>query len=60
MSPWNMMETWCVRSLLLHSKSWKYAAVLAVKSNKVVDVAFAGGLAREDHIFQALALGAPR
>ena len=26
---------------------------------KVVDMAFAGGLAREDHIFKALALGAP-
>ncbi len=59
MSPWNMMETWGVPSLLLHSKSSEYATVLAAKGNKVVDMAFAGGLAREDHIFKALALGAP-
>ena len=29
------------------------------KGQQVVDMAFAGGLAREDHIFKALALGAP-
>jgi glutamate synthase domain-containing protein 2 len=59
MSPWNMMETWGVPSLLLHSKAHEYASVLAAKGQKVVDMAFAGGLAREDHIFKALALGAP-
>lgn len=59
MSPWNMMETWGVPSLLLHSKAYEYAEILAKKGKKVVDMAFAGGLAREDHIFKALALGAP-
>jgi hypothetical protein len=59
MSPWNMMETWGVPSILLHSKAYEYAAVLANKGNKVVDLAFGGGLAREDHMFKALALGAP-
>ncbi|MDI6759054.1 MAG: glutamate synthase-related protein [Candidatus Omnitrophota bacterium] len=59
MSPWNMMETWGVPSLLLHAKAYEYAQVLAKKGKKVVDMAFAGGLAREDHIFKALALGAP-
>lgn len=59
MSPWNMMETWGVPSILLHSKAYEYAAMLASRGNKVVDMAFAGGLAREDHIFKALALGAP-
>ena len=59
MSPWNMMESWGVPSLLLHSKAHEYATVLAKKGKKVVDMAFAGGLAREDHIFKALALGAP-
>jgi glutamate synthase domain-containing protein 2 len=59
MSPWNMMETWGVPSLLLHSKTHEYASLLAAKGEKVVDIAFAGGLAREDHIFKALALGAP-
>jgi hypothetical protein len=59
MSPWNMMETWGVPSLLLHAKAYEYAAILAAKGYKVVDMAFAGGFAREDHIFKALALGAP-
>lgn len=59
MSPWNMMETWGVPSLLLHAKAYEYATILAKKGKKVVDMAFAGGLAREDHIFKALALGAP-
>jgi hypothetical protein len=59
MSPWNMMESWGVPSLLLHGKTYEYASVLAAKGEKVVDLAFAGGLAREDHIFKALALGAP-
>ncbi len=59
MSPWNMMETWGVPSLLLHSKSYEYASILAAKGQKVVDMAFAGGIAREDQMFKALALGAP-
>lgn len=59
MSPWNMMETWGVPSLLLHAKAYEYGKVLADKGQRVVDMAFAGGLAREDHIFKAIALGAP-
>ncbi len=59
MSPWNMMETWGVPSILLHSKAVEYANILKKKGTKVVDMALAGGLAREDHIFKALALGAP-
>ncbi|MDD5477908.1 MAG: glutamate synthase-related protein [Candidatus Omnitrophica bacterium] len=59
MSPWNMMETWGVPSILLHSKAYEYAEILRKKGKKVVAMAFAGGLAREDHIFKALALGAP-
>ncbi|MDD5080710.1 MAG: glutamate synthase-related protein [Candidatus Omnitrophica bacterium] len=59
MSPWNMMETWGVPSLLLHAKAYEYAKILEKKGEKIVDMAFAGGLAREDQIFKALALGAP-
>jgi glutamate synthase domain-containing protein 2 len=59
MSPWNMMETWGVPSILLHAKAYEYAEILRKKGVKVVDMAFAGGLAREDQIFKALALGAP-
>jgi len=59
MSPWNMMETWGVPSIYLHSKAYEYAEILRKKRKKVVNMAFAGGFAREDHIFKALALGAP-
>ena len=59
MSPWNMMQSWGVPALLLHAKAYEYAKILERKGTKVVDLAFAGGLAREDHIFKALALGAP-
>jgi glutamate synthase domain-containing protein 2 len=59
MSPWNMMETWGVPSINLHSKAYEYASILAAQGRRVVDLAFAGGFAREDHIFKALALGAP-
>jgi len=59
MSPWNMMESWGVPSLPLHAKAYEYAALLEKKGTKPVDMAFAGGLAREDHIFKALALGSP-
>ncbi|MCM8801293.1 MAG: FMN-binding glutamate synthase family protein [Candidatus Omnitrophica bacterium] len=59
MSPWNMMQTWGVPSILLHAKAYEYASILTKKGKKVVDMAFAGGFAREDHIFKALALGAP-
>jgi hypothetical protein len=59
MSPWNMMESWGVPSLHLHSKALEYANILAAKGHQVVDLSFAGGFAREDHVFKALALGAP-
>jgi hypothetical protein len=59
MSPWNMMEAWGVPSINLHSKAYEYANILASQGKRVVDMSFAGGLVREDHIFKALALGAP-
>ncbi|MEX1308542.1 MAG: glutamate synthase-related protein [Eubacteriales bacterium] len=59
MSPWNMMETWGVPSIYLHAKAREYADVLSAKGVDVVDMAFAGGFAREDQMFKALALGAP-
>ncbi|MEL7570372.1 MAG: glutamate synthase-related protein [Eubacteriaceae bacterium] len=57
MSPWNMMESWGVPSIMLHSKAYEYASILKAKGQKVVDLSFGGGLAKEDQIFKALALG---
>src|SRR5512142_3083457 len=59
MSPWNMMEHWGIPSLPLHAKAHEYAKILADRGMEVPAIAFAGGLAREDHVFKALALGAP-
>ncbi|MEF2145733.1 MAG: glutamate synthase-related protein [Desulfovibrionaceae bacterium] len=59
MSPWNMMESWGVPSLLLHSKAYEYASILAAQGKRVVDMSFAGGFAKGSNLFKALALGAP-
>jgi glutamate synthase domain-containing protein 2 len=59
MSPWNMMQSWGVPSIHLHSKAYEYASILAARGTDVVDLSFAGGFALEDHIFKAMALGAP-
>lgn len=59
MSPWNMMESWGVPSINLHAKAYEYGKILEDLGYDVVDMAFAGGLAKEDQIFKALALGGP-
>lgn len=59
MSPWNMMQHWGIPSLALHAKAYEYCKVLADRGIKVPDISFAGGFAREDHLFKSLALGAP-
>ncbi|WP_319574386.1 glutamate synthase-related protein [uncultured Desulfobacter sp.] len=59
MSPWNMMQSWGVPSVILHAKAYEYASLLSAKGKSVVDMSFAGGFALEDHIFKALAVGAP-
>jgi hypothetical protein len=59
MSPWNMMQSWGVPSVILHAKAYEYASILSAKGKSVVDMSFAGGFALEDHIFKALAVGAP-
>ena len=59
MSPWNMMQSWGVPSIFLHSKAYEYVSILAAKGKNVVDMSFAGGFALEDSIFKGLAIGAP-
>ena len=59
MSPWNMMEHWGIPSLPLHARTYEYCKVLEERGIAPPDISFAGGFAREDHIFKALALGAP-
>ena len=59
MSPWNMMDHWGVPSLPLHAKTYDYCQILADRGIAPPDISLAGGFAREDHIFKALALCAP-
>jgi glutamate synthase domain-containing protein 2 len=59
MSPWRMMEEWGVPSIYLHSAAHEYASIIAAQGKRVPDLAFAGGFSTEDHVFKALALGAP-
>ncbi len=59
MSPWRMMSEWGVPSIYLHSMAYELCLRLAKKGVWVPNIAFAGGFSSEDHIFKALALGAP-
>ena len=59
MSPWRMMNEWGVPPVYLHSLLYKYAKQLADKGQYVPALAVAGGFSFEDHIFKAIALGAP-
>jgi len=59
MSPWRMMTEWGVPSIYLHSMAYELCSRLEAKGKWVPDIAFAGGFSAEDHVFKALALGAP-
>jgi hypothetical protein len=58
-SPWNMMDQWGVSSLNLHQLAYEQCRILKRHGKTPPDLAFAGGLVREDHLFKALAVGAP-
>lgn len=59
MSPWRMMNEWGIPSIYLHSMAYELCERLAARGKWVPDIAFAGGFSSEDHVFKALALGAP-
>lgn len=59
MSPWRMMNEWGVPTVYLESLLYDYLKRLAKKKAFVPDCAVAGGIALEDQIFKAIALGAP-
>ena len=59
MSPWRMMNEWGVPTFYLHCMTQQLCDMLAAKGAFVPDIAIAGGLSTEDHIFKVLALGAP-
>ena len=59
MSPWRMMNEWGIPTVYLESLLYKYLKRLKEKGEFIPSVAIAGGIALEDQIFKAIALGAP-
>jgi glutamate synthase domain-containing protein 2 len=59
MSPWRMMNEWGIPTVYLESMLYKFLKRLDEKGEFVPSCAIAGGIALEDHVFKAIALGAP-
>jgi glutamate synthase domain-containing protein 2 len=59
MSPWRMMNEWGIPTVYLECLLYKYLKRLKEKGEFIPTVAMAGGIALEDQIFKAIALGAP-
>jgi len=59
MSPWRMMNEWGIPTIYLQSLTYRFAEMLRAAGRFVPDLAMGGGFSLEDHIFKALALGAP-
>ncbi|MBI4318085.1 MAG: FMN-binding glutamate synthase family protein [Chloroflexi bacterium] len=59
MSPWRMMNEWGIPTIYLEAMAYSFAKGLQEQGAFVPDMAIAGGFSLEDHVFKALALGAP-
>lgn len=59
MSPWRMMNEWGIPTVYLESLLHQFLSRLDRMGAFVPSCAMAGGLSLEDHIFKAIALGAP-
>jgi glutamate synthase domain-containing protein 2 len=59
MSPWRMMNEWGIPTVQLECLTYQICERLKAKEAFIPPLAIAGGLSLEDHIFKAVALGAP-
>jgi len=59
MSPWRMMNEWGIPTVELASMAYNFISRLAAQGEYVPDLVVAGGFSLEDHIYKAIALGAP-
>lgn len=59
MSPWRMMQEWGIPTFHLQALTYEFCEKLAKKGMRVPDIAIAGGLSTEDHLFKVIAMGAP-
>lgn len=59
MSPWRMMNEWGIPTFYILALTYDYASRLAAAGAYVPPIAIAGGFSMEDHLFKAIAMGAP-
>lgn len=59
MSPWRMMEEWGIPTFYLQALTYEFCEKLKKKGLRIPNIAIAGGFSSEDHVFKALAMGAP-
>ncbi len=59
MSPWRMMNEWGIPTVYLEALTYQMCERLRTQGAYIPPIAIAGGLSLEDHIFKAIALGAP-
>jgi glutamate synthase domain-containing protein 2 len=59
MSPWRMMNEWGIPTVYIESLLYNYLSRLEKKGVFIPSCAIAGGIALEDQVFKAIALGAP-
>ncbi len=59
MSPWRMMQEWGIPTFYLEALTHEFCQKLSKKGMRVPDIAIAGGFSAEDHVFKAIAMGAP-
>ncbi len=59
MSPWRMMNEWGIPTVQIECLAYQMCERLKKKGAYIPPIAIAGGLSLEDHIFKAIALGAP-
>lgn len=59
MSPWPMMNEWGIPTFYLQALTYEFCSKLKARGIRLPDIAIAGGFSTEDHIFKALAMGAP-
>jgi glutamate synthase domain-containing protein 2 len=59
MSPWRMMNEWGIPTVQIECLLYQFMRRLSEKGAFIPSCAIAGGISLEDHLFKALALGAP-
>lgn len=54
-----MMQEWGIPTFYLEALTYEFCEKLSKKKMRIPDIAIAGGFSLEDHVFKAIAMGAP-